>query len=214
MTSPFTVDPTASALLEQSGLFLFDSAETRVVRDFASSTRLQQLGLELDPGSVTQTSDLLHLAAAEYAVGRSCAEAGLGVSPPQRSAPVYVTEADAVLGVLKYNCNLIDGCAARLASDFRPDDFSVFASDVRRLESFNLSWTAVTQDRQQLYYYVSQLERVHFSQGYSVASAAASTGLIRLQGVLWAMRLAIMGQPDYVTGLEQVLRDAREILGI
>lgn len=213
MTFFSNINSVVTSLLQANGLFSFGYGEEVVIRDFAASWA--QSTPITEPSSVSQQIDLLHLAAAEFALVPHLVALG-GVQPDFNPplGTVKVGQNEAILAVLKHNCNLITGCTARQPSDFRPDDLSVFSSDIRRMEALDVTWEDITYNPEQLYSYVRRLEDQHSRNAHPLAQAMAASHAIRLQGVLWETRLTVMGQPGYTQDLGQAISRSRENLGI
>jgi hypothetical protein len=167
-------------LLKERGLFVFDdSASSEIAAWFAS------LGDVPDSGSV---EELVCLTAAEYSLIPHF-QAAESVLPLQE--PIRVGEGEALLGLLKTNCNPIF-CLMDLA-ERRPSlaDVTAFSADIAKLVSVGMALDETPEEIGDIARRVDDLERAHRDSPAAGGRRFADSGVLRLQGFLWAVKLSL-----------------------
>jgi hypothetical protein len=166
----------ASEILERHGLFRFH-ADERTLEELLSGSS--------NAGFDPTLRDYLALSAAELSLVSLLVD-------PRPALPVsesIAVDRDAlVLAAAKANCASLEyPCwdPSRLA----PSDVTVFAGDVTKLATVGLTWEGgslpSTNDFAEA---VERLEGAHRSAGTYFSRALAESGVLRLQGFLWAVK--------------------------
>lgn len=182
-------------LLEDRGVFVFDpAAQEEIARWFDS--------LEPAPGTEL-VQELVCLTAAEYASIRFVSYPR-PVLPVQK--PIQVTHGEALLGLLKTDCNPIV-CISDHAEG-RPltlNDVTAFSSDAAKLASLGFSIEEPPTEIGEIARAVDTLEHMHRASPPARAVTFGESGLLRLQGFLWAIKLSLPAG-----NLEEAMAEAYE----
>lgn len=195
--------------LESRNLFRFKPEVAQVIEELIRAT--DAAVPNLDPAYLTQVRELTHLAAAEFALIPALVEPGvvkLAVDP------VQVDRAAAGLAVLKWDCQLLTGCLALQSHTFGPNELTVFSADTSRFNTLAGDWSRLAADPRELHNFVRALERSHARHRAPLVNAVAESGVLRVQGLLWRLRLTVAALPGYPGPLEAALDDSRAALEI
>jgi hypothetical protein len=173
-------------LLRDRNLFAFDEAAAEeITREFA---QVEAQGGEVDPLLV----ELVCLTAAEYSLARWMPYQGRLV-PLQN--PIQVEHRDAVLGFLKADCNpMFPFCFDWHDGDglLNLADMTAFSSDVAKLARLELRVAPDLDDTiGDLARAVDTLEAGHLESPSPRARALGASGILRLQGFLWAVKASL-----------------------
>jgi hypothetical protein len=193
--------------LESRGLFRFEPEVAQVVEELVEATSTAVTNL--DPAYLTQVRELTHLAAAEFALIPALVNPGVVKLAVE---PVQVDQAAVSLAVLKWDCQLLTGCARLQPETFSPDELTVFSGDTSRFNALVGDWPRLAADPGELHNFVRALESAHERHRAPFVNAVAESGVLRVQGLLWRLRLTVAGQPGYQGPLEAALDDSRRAL--
>jgi hypothetical protein len=193
--------------LESRNLFRFRPEVGQAIEPFVEATAVAFPNL--DPAYLTQVREQTHLAAAEFALIPALAEPGVIKVTVE---PVEVDQADAALAVLKWDCQLITGCPQ--TETFGPADLTVFSGDTSKFNVLIGDWPKLIADSQELHGFVRALEAAHERHPEPLVNAVAESGVLRLQGLIWRLRLTVAGMPGYPGPLEAALDDSRRALDL
>jgi hypothetical protein len=191
--------------LESRNLFRFDPEVVPVIEGLVRAANAADP--DRDPVSLTQLRELTHLAAAEFALIPALADPG---SVNLATEPVRVNKANAALGVLKWDCDILTGCWPLQSRIFGPDELSVFSADTIRFNVLMGDWPRLAADPGELHNFVRVLESAHAQHQEPLVNAVAQSGVLRVQGLLWRLRLTVAGLPGYSGPLEAALDDSRK----
>jgi len=167
-------------LLSERGLFEFDPAAIfEISQGFQS---VEHHASEL-------VEELVALTAAEYALMPLFGFSG-SLLPVER--PFHVRPSEALLGLLKTNCGLTM-CFDRVAEEKRLTlaDVTAFSSDVSKLASVDVSIEHPPEEIGDIARAVDVLERAHLESPVVRGRQFGESGLLRLQGFLWAVKLSV-----------------------
>jgi hypothetical protein len=172
----------AFEVLATSGLFDFKHASGVIDQFLAELHRSQNKSLR----------ELLHLSAAEAAL----IPALVDPRPPQ--FPITVTEDAARLALLETDCVPWDwqhvvGGHARLW------DAIFFAADVSKLALLQPKAQYEVSDPEQITGLIQQLEQRYRDNPSPRAKALASSGLLKVRGLLWQAKLSVLLRPQTAT---------------
>jgi len=189
--------PLSPHLLERRGLFSFSKSAMRPVQEFVDeleAVRAAQPSREL--------AELVHLTAAEYSL------APLFADPRQilpLREPLPVDPQSVSLALMKADCVSMEWCAEHWdASRLTLADVTAFSGDIAKLESLGVSAAAPPSEIGEIARVVDQLEHRHRAQP-GLARRVGDSGLLRLQGFLWAVKLALPSR-----ALDQAMADSFE----
>jgi hypothetical protein len=136
--------------------------------------------------------ELVCLTAAEYSLVRWFAYDG-SVLPLRQ--PIQVEHGDALLGFLKTNCNpMFPYCYEQIEGEQRLglSDVTAFSSDAAKLARLDLPVAPGLEDEiGDLARAVDRLESGHREAPSSRAQALGESGVLRLQGFLWAVKASL-----------------------
>lgn len=178
--------PESPRLLKDYGLFAFDpSAVTEIEHEFGL---VNAAGERVDP----LLEELVCLTAAEYSLVRWLPHHG-PVLPLQQ--PIQVEHGDALLGFLKANCNpMFPYCYEQIEGEERLglSNVTAFSSDAAKLARLDLPAAPGLEDEiGDLARAVDRLESGHRESPSSRAQALGESGVLRLQGFLWAVKASL-----------------------
>lgn len=178
-------------LLEERGWFRF-------AHDAESAIR----GL-LDDDSLRLS--IAALSAAEFSLGIFFDEPSLRItSGLERALPIYVYEPTGSLGVAKSDCTITGGCFEAPPRESVPLwDVTVFSADVCKLRAAGVPESVAAFDAAPM---VRTLETAHYRPG-GYARAIADSGLLRLQGLLWHLKLSVLTGHDVEDALDSYVRE-------
>jgi hypothetical protein len=195
--------------LESRNLFRFEPDVAQVIETFVGATNAAYTNL--DPAYLTQVREQTHLAAAEFALIPALVEPG---AVQLATEPVQVDGADAALAALKWDCQLLTGCLQLRPETFGPDELTVFSGDTSRFNALMGDWPKLAADPAELHNFVLTMERAHAQHQAPLVNAVAESGVLRMQGLLWRLRLTVAGLPGYSGSLEAALDDSRKALDL
>lgn len=133
--------------------------------------------------------ELVCLTAAEFALAPAVVDAR-PMLPMQE--PIAVSEDNARLALMKSNCNPIF-CMTSVIRErhLTLADVVAYGSDVAKLEAAGLSNHAPPTEIGDVARAVDDLERAHREVPSAVAQAIGTSGVLRVQGFLWAVKLSL-----------------------
>jgi hypothetical protein len=176
--------PESPDVLRDRGLFVYDeSAVDEIEREF---DRVEVSGQTVDP----LLKELVCLTAAEYSLIRWISYPS-HLLPVQR--PLQVVHADAVLGFLKANCNPMF-CFEQIEGGDRLSlaDITAFSSDVVKLGRAEVhAMPDLENVIGDLARAVDEIELRHRESPSPRARALGESGVLRLQGFLWAVKASL-----------------------
>jgi hypothetical protein len=185
-------------MLEQKGLFSFRSSALEEISAF-SDVREPTLGLSTD-----DLRELVCLTAAEFALLPIFAQPPASVLPVEE--PLGVERMQARLALAKTNCLYIEWCVEAAATrQLALPDVTAFSGDVAKLEALGVPSQDPPREIGRVAEVVDQLERGHREAQDSRARSIGDSGVLRLQGFLWAIKLSL-GQRTLV--LQQAVEDS------
>ena len=179
-------DVRTPTLLEERGLFAFTPAANDELARFFDDPPVAER-------SNPMLRELAYLTAAEYALTPVLVE-------PRDVLPVaepFAVDADvARVALVKGNCVIIEYHTARVREEERLTlvDVTAFSGDVSKLETVGLSSYDPPTEIGDVARAVDELERLHREEPSEVARAIAESGVLRLQGFLWAVKLSLPRQ--------------------
>jgi hypothetical protein len=145
---------------------------------------------------VQQARALSHLHAAEFALQPAFEEPG-SLRFPTPSA-IVVTPAHARLALLKGDCSLIiwtHAASNEGIGQLRSSDLTVFSGDASKLERLRPMWAEEVRETSNIWSdYGRMLEAVHRDSQWDAASKVADSGVLRLQIVLWRLKVAVTAE--------------------
>lgn len=170
-----------TSLLAERGLFAFDGGAHEEISHFFEEGG-RQPGYEI----------LLHLAfltAAEFAL-TPILSYPRAVLPARE--PISVDAAAARLALAKANCIVIEYCGERVqAGSLTLPDVSAFGGDIAKLEAVGLSSAEPPTEIGDAARAVDALEHAHRQAPTKFAQELGESGVLRLQGFLWAIKLSL-----------------------
>ncbi len=196
----------AARALESRHLFRFDPASGAVVDEFVTTAGGTETAT--DPAELTRIGEFVSLAAAEFALLDA-----VGTQTPG-TAPVTVSAAQARRGLLKYNCTIILGCRLLDPDHFGANEMTVFSSDASRIETVGMTWDAIRESPDNLHELVRRLDEAHRNHPSFLVRSVGQSGVVRIQGLLWRMRLTLAGFDSYRGPLDEALRASMAALDI
>lgn len=127
---------------------------------------------------------------------------------------VQVDVPSARLAAVKWDCKLLTGCQQLDVETFGPADFTVFSADTSRFNVLMGDWTKLATAPEEPHSFVRALERAHALHKAPLVNAVAESGVLRVEGLLWRLRLTVAGMPAYHGPLEAAVDDSRSALGL
>jgi len=211
MSTRFEVETGVIRVLEARELFIFHPEIRGEVSAYVDS--VESVLPETDPAQLSQLTELVHIAAAEFSLTPVLTDPTSDVPLPPRG-PIQVAPQFARLAVLKYDCTLGTICLHNSPSDYGPSDLTVFSGDTSRFIALEGDWNELTENPAVLQSYVLRIQQVHEEHPSQLVRDVAASGVMRLQGLLWRLRLTVMRQPGYLMSLEQSVDESRYEMGI
>jgi hypothetical protein len=177
-------EPDTPRLLEEKGLFTFRSSAVDEISSFFEM-REPTLGLSTD-----DLRELVLLTAAEFALLPVFDQPPASLLPIEE--PLPVERLHARLALAKTDCLYIEHCfeAAAMRQLTLPD-VTAFSGDVAKLEALGVSSADPPRELRGVADVVDQLERGHREARDSRAQSIGDSGVVRLQGFLWALKLSL-----------------------
>jgi hypothetical protein len=170
--------------LAQRGLFAFDDAARETIEHCFA-----QLG---DRAEASVMPELVALTAAEFALEPLIAEPTPILPVPQ---PIPVSARDAALAVVKANCNPIFCFPEAQGQPFTLPDVAAFGADVAKLAAVGISVIEPSTEIGDIARAVDRLELEHRGSDVTSAQRLGESGVLRLQGFLWAVKLSLPERP-------------------
>ena len=164
-----------------------------------------------DPALFSQVMALTYLSAAEFALLPAFIYPEQAVIPP--TAPLLVGMDHARLAILKADCPITWPVHPKKEGAL-PWDVMVFGGDVSKTAILLPEWQRMAEGPAVLYELVDQLERMHRDSGSRLATAVANSGAIRVQALLWRVKLAVAGHPSFHTGIGEAVDEALDALDL
>jgi hypothetical protein len=184
-----------------SKLGLLISSEARQEIDQFFNVHAQELlgrwGQELGGFTLEQSRALSLLNAAEYALLPAFANPGESELPPAQAITVSVS--DARLALLKGDCSLIIWThvpSRGIIESLRVSDLMVFGGDASKVRLLlDTGGEDAPIDTSNVRYFSNQLESEHLHTDWEPAARVVHSGAIRLQSLLWLLKLAVVENP-------------------
>ncbi len=164
-----------------------------------------------DPALFSRGMALTYLSAAEFALLPAFVEPTQTVIPP--AAPLSVGKDHARLAILKSDCPLSYPIHPRDMGAL-PWDVMVFGGDVSKTAILLPDWQRMTEGPTVLYDLVKQLEEMHRNSEFRLARDVVDRGVIRVQALLWRVKLAVTAHPSFDTGIREAVNEALDTLGL
>ncbi len=179
-------------LLEERGVFRFEDSVHQAVESFFG-----ELGgpSRSDAATALILRELAYLSAAEFSL------APLLIEPKPTlpiSEPLVVDAGSAMLALIKTNCISIEWpCldTSREGRHLNLNDVTAFSGDVRKLEVMGLSSQNPPEEIGALLGAVERLESLHQAASTELAKRVGASGVIRIQGFLWVIKLGLPREP-------------------
>jgi hypothetical protein len=185
--SQHTEEPASQAVahLDRLGLFQFDSQVIDEIGEFPAKIE--------EEDRVAMLRELTFLTAAEFALEEI-------IAWPRDALPVHdpiqVDVRAGRLAMAKSNCrSVVWSCFGILqpAARLTMHDVTAFSSDVAKLVQLGISPDEPPDAVSELADAVYKLEDGHMNHPSDYARALGESGVLRLQGFLWAVKLALPG---------------------
>jgi hypothetical protein len=191
--------PLSPTLLEQAGLFTFEGeAQSHLSGFFERITPQVELEAQTQ-GALLQ--ELVHLTAAEYALAPAL-QAPRPMLPLKE--PVRVDQGAALLALAKADCSILwPDCPTGRAQRLTLASVTAFSGDISKLALVGVSAADPPSGIGDLARAVDDLERLHRRASDQHAQELGASGVLRLQGFLWAVKLSL---PE--GSLESAVKDA------
>lgn len=179
-------DVRTPSLLEERGLFAFTLDAHEEFARFFDNARVAERSNPI-------LRELAYLTAAEYALAPVLVE-------PRNVLPVaepFAVDAYAArVALVKGNCVIIEYHTARVREGQRLTlaDVTAFSGDVSKLETVGLSSYEPPTEIGDIARAVDELERLHREEPSDIARRIGESGVLRLQGFLWAAKLSLPRQ--------------------
>ncbi|MFF0554799.1 hypothetical protein [Streptomyces sp. NPDC004266] len=189
-------------VLEHHGLFQYAPNALEVVERFCQSWGEYESELADD---LPLVKNLILLSAAEYSLIPSFLDGSY-------SRPVPVRDVDAKLAVLKCDTTpsiLIHKHAKETGTPafVSAADLSVFSSDVAKLYLKDPDWWESLHNPADLWKGVEYLEEAHIRCPWPSLQALAETKLLRVQGLIWQLRLTVANRHGFDEAISGVVSD-------
>jgi hypothetical protein len=195
-------NPSVPNLLQERGLFIFaEGARQAIDGCFGDLPPNPSWGGDY----VARLHELNYLAAAEHAL-TAVVLSPYPVLPV--TEPFAVRADDATLALMKTNCQWVEYHLQELAQSqsLRLSDITTFAGDVSKLMQVGIDFEDPPHEIGDIARAVDEIEHAHRQAPYRRARELGQSGVIRLQGFLWAVKLALRATDD----LRQPIGDAYE----
>jgi hypothetical protein len=182
--------------LERRDIFRFDPAANAVIDDCLERLGETERWAEQRGAAAAYLPELIALTAAEYALspwltGRE--------GRPVTQAPVTVDGDAAALSVTKCDCTSIYWCRSESLTLF---DVTAFSGDVSKLVTLGVPAADPPAGVGELLRVVHELEQAHLESPVEAARRLAELGVLRVQGFLWTVKLALP-QLDVVDAIDR-----------
>lgn len=178
----------AYQIIERRGIFTFDE-----VHQLASSHFDQYRAVGADEELIEFTRDLVYLSAAEYSLlpaTMSTVDPVLPLREPLRIGSQAITAA-----IIKADCGGLDYHYRRVGEGaVRMWDFALFGGDMSKIELIQGDRLDLG-DVEEL---IIRLERRFADSQTTIGRLIGSSGMLRVQGLLWKAKLAVNVAPDDV----------------
>ncbi|MBV9381246.1 MAG: hypothetical protein JOY82_04765 [Streptosporangiaceae bacterium] len=195
--------------LRRAGIAEYMPSAVHEVEGFVS--RQERRFPSEDPVLFSRGLVLTYLSAAEFALLPAFAEPTQAVIPP--AAPLSVGEDHARLAILKSDCPISFPVHPKEQGAL-PWDVMVFGGDVSKTAILLPDWQRMTEGPAVLYDLVGRLEGMHRESESTLARDVVESGAIRVQGLLWRVKLTVAGPPSFGTGIRDALDEALDTLGL
>jgi hypothetical protein len=198
-----------SRALARAGIARFQHEAQGEVAALLSEQLQRNPGQDAD--QLSESAELIRLSAAELALMAAFSATGGMQIPP--ATPLLVTDSDMRTAILKSDnpLNLGEHPANSRISAY---DVLTFGGDISKLLLIAGDWEAAVDQPSTLYTVLEDLETMHVKSGSRVAMAFAESGALRVQGLLWRVKLAVAGRPSFVMPLSEAIDEAVQALGI
>ncbi|WP_189272429.1 hypothetical protein [Kitasatospora griseola] len=181
--------------LQRAGLFAFSSTAVEEVDEFCRSW----LAHDFEVSSKLQgVRELALISAAEFSLAPAFLDP-LAVRPPYE-----VSRDDATIALLKSDTNMIIPVHLKgdpdqgLESLVSRNDISVFSADIAKLQLLAPGWwEEVNHDHDRVWECIEDLQYAHRTCPWIPARMVAASPLLKIQGLLWLLRLTISRNERY-----------------
>lgn len=201
-------EPSTPGLLEDRGLFTFDNeAVAEVTRAFYDLDVPADAMLgERPAGAAFQ--ELALLTAAELALAPILVEPRR-ILPVGDHEPIQVPASAARIALHKADCVNIYYCVGRKAErGLTLPDVTAFGGDVSKLAMVGVPVEEPPREIGDIARAVDDVQRLHLESPSELVRRVGESGVLRLQGFLWAIKLSLPGGAE----LAQVVGDSYEAL--
>lgn len=170
------------SLLEARALFEF----TPEAQEEVSSFFLNRADTDRGDGFLPE---LTYLTAAEFALSPILIYPRVVLPVPE---PIPVDVPSVRLALAKANCMFIEFCSERMQDgSLRLPDVTAFGGDIAKLEAIGVSPDEPPTEIGDLARAVDALEHAHRQAATDFAQQVGESGVLRLQGFLWAVKLSL-----------------------
>jgi hypothetical protein len=182
----------AALALSERRLFRFDSLALEVIEECVRA--LESEGL--DTRRLRFIGDLVHLSAAEFSLIPSISTPNENLLP--LSEPLLVEDWAARLAILKTDCSPDWGCYEESVNEGTLPlwDLTLFSSDVSKMVAEEQESGRMTE--LDLYRHVRTIESKCVESHVPIASAFGRSGVMRVQGLIWRLKLGLAKQENLV----------------
>jgi len=195
--------------LGRAGIADYQDSAAREVASFINDQ--QRTYPSQESGVFSLERELILLSAAEFALAPALTQPTEAAIPP--NSPLQVTEDHARLAILKYDCPL--SFPEHLRTEIvRPWDVMVFGGDISKTELVLPDWNRINEGPHIVFDLVGQLEAMHMASGSQLAQQVVESGAIRVQGLLWRMKLSLLIPASFGPGITEAIDEALDQLGL
>jgi hypothetical protein len=194
-------ESSAASALEEYGLFRFEPPVIRTIASFFD---------EIDAGGVEESvlrfgREMVYLSSAEFSLIPRIFSPDEPLLPLRE--PLVVEDWAGRLALLKTDCLPDWGCCERAVDTGQLPlwDLTLFASDVSKLYTFGGEADRVTSE--QLSRLIRMFEARYRESSSSLTRSFGSSGAIRLQGLIWRMKQALVAREDLQYALDMYLKE-------
>jgi len=179
----------AYQIIEQRGIFNFGQAQL-----FASEHFAQYRGTTEAARLVEFTRDIVYLSAAEYALLTTVVTGGDAHLLPMQG-PVTVGRDAFAAAIIKADCGGLDYHTPKNHEDaVRLWDIALFGGDISKIELIHGDRLGLDQVES----VIVDLEDRYTRSKTTIGRAIGTSGMLRIQGVLWKAKLALNVAPSDV----------------
>ncbi|WP_149184508.1 hypothetical protein [Streptomyces sp. TRM49041] len=182
-------------------LFHFEGAGLKSIDEFSRSWMSGNPEIE---GELPTIRALTLLAAAEYSLIPAILDTSKG-------RPFVVGKNEALLALLKcdttplYPVHVAAKNERRVSAYVSPIDLSVFSADIAKLFLINPEWWDKLASASALWEAVRELEASHRECPYPPLRLLGESALLQVQGLLWQLRLTVVGHVGFEESVPDVI---------